>query len=240
VNLFQGLYLGEVVLLFLGAITFVVLIVRLTMGKKVQVALFFVCIICIGYPSIKSFQYKDFTVTLANETAELQKNPTDAKTRQEVEKTLAKVESRPAPNAEVSTVIARAQFAIGNEAAAQTNLQKALAADPKAPEALALKEKIGAIQQLDQLTAQVKSNPQNDATKQELKLRIEQASKVPIANQDALAKVARAQAAIGNQQEAAGTAEKVFKINPNSPAALEFEEVGRNSAALGQSRLSCE
>ena len=223
-NLFQGLYLGEVVLLFLGVVLFLVLIVLLLRGKKGLIGYFFVCIICIGYPSIKSFQYKDFTVTLANDTAALQKDPTDANKRQEVEKTLAKIESRPAPNAEVSTVIARAQFAIGNEAGAQENLKKALAADPKAPEALALKEKIGAIQLLDQLTAQVKSNPQNDAAKQELKLRIEQASKVPISNQDALAKVARAQAAIGNQQEAAGTAEKVFKINPNSQAAIELKK----------------
>jgi hypothetical protein len=50
-----------VVLLFLGAITFLVLIARLALGKKVQIPLFFVCIICIGYPSIKSFQYRDFT-----------------------------------------------------------------------------------------------------------------------------------------------------------------------------------
>jgi tetratricopeptide (TPR) repeat protein len=224
VNLFQGLYLGEVVLLVLGVILFLALIVLLLRGKKGLIGYFVVCIVCIGYPSVKSFQYGEFSVTLANETAELQKDPTNPEVRQQVEKTLAQIESRPAPNAEVSTVIARAQFAVGNEAAAQVNLQKALAADPKAPEALALKEKIGAIQQLDQLTAQVKSNPQNDAAKQELKLRIEQASKVPIANQEALAKVARAQAAIGNPQEAAVTAEKVFKINPNSAAALELKK----------------
>jgi hypothetical protein len=223
-NLFQGLYLGEVVLLILGVILFLALIVLLLRRKKGLIGYFVVCVVCIGYPSIKSFQYKDFTVTLADETTALQKNPTDPQARQAVEKTLVQVESRPAPNAMTSTLIARAQFAVGNEAA-QVNLEKALAGDPKSPTALALKEKIGAIQQLDPLTAAVKSNPENAAAKAELTTKIEQATKEPIANQAALAKLAQAQAAIGKSQEAASTAEKVFKINPSAPSAIALKKL---------------
>lgn len=224
-NLFQGLYLGEVVLLVLGVILFLALIVLLLRGKKGLIGYFVVCVVCIGYPSIKSFQYGEFSVTLANETTALQKDPGDPQARQAVEKTLAQIESRPAPNAQASALIARAQFAVGNEAAAEVNLQKALAADPKAPEALALKEKIGAIQQLAQLTAAVKSNPENAAARAELTTKIEQATKEPIANQEALAKVAQAQAAIGKSQEAATTAEKVFKINPNAASAIALKKL---------------
>jgi len=101
-------------------------------------------------------------------------------------------------------------------------LQKALHADPRSTEALALKQKIDAIQQLDRLTAKVKSNPQNAAAKEELDQHLAQATREPIANPDALAKVAQAQAAIGNQQEAVRNAEKVIKISPNSAAAIEL------------------
>jgi tetratricopeptide (TPR) repeat protein len=105
------------------------------------------------------------------------------------------------------------------------NLQKALQEDPKSTEALELKEKIGAIQQLDRLTEQVKSDPQNEAAKQELTSRLEQAARVPIANPQALAKVALAQAAIGRPQEAASTAEKAIKISPNAASSTALKRL---------------
>jgi len=221
-NFFGGLYSYEVVMLILGVILFVVSIILLIRGRKGLAGYFVLAIAMVGYPSIRSIEYKDGAITIEKNTHELQQDPTNPQTRQALRQELAKIESRPVPDARTATIIARAQFALGNETAAAANLQKALYSDPRSSEALALKQKIDAIQQLDRLTAEVKSNPQNATAKEDLAKHLAQATREPIANPDALAKVAQAQAAMGNHQEAVSNAEKAIKINPNSPAAIEL------------------
>ncbi len=223
-NFFQGLYSYEIILLVLGVVLFVVSIVLLLRGKTGLVVYFLVSIIMIGYPSITSIQYKDGAITIEKDTQTLQQDPTNPQARQAVQQELAKFESRPITDPHIATVFARAQFAVGNETAASVNLQKALQADPKSADALQLKQKIDAIQQLDRLSTEVKGNPQNAAAKQELTERLAQATKVPVSNPAALVKLASAQAAMGNQQEALSIVEKAIKINPSDKAAIELKK----------------
>jgi tetratricopeptide (TPR) repeat protein len=222
-SLLQGLHLYEIVLMVMGVIVFALAIPRMLKGKKDAIAYILVAAILVGWTSVKSFEFGKITVELNNQTEELLKNPTDTATRQAMVANLQKIEGRSSSDPRVATIIARAQFATGNETAAETNLNQALKADPKLPEAVALREKIASIRKLDQLTQQVKSNPQNEAAKQELTQHLALVEREPLANPNALAKVAQAQAAVGNQQAATGAAEKVIKINPNSAAALELK-----------------
>jgi hypothetical protein len=222
-SLLQGLYLYEIIMMVLGVILSFYALALLKSTPKTGIGCFLVCAIFIGWPSIQSFAYKDGELKVEKAIHKLQEDPTDGQARQIVKDNLPKLERRPAPNAQVATAIARAQFAIGNEAAAEASLNQALKADPQLPEAVALREKIASIRKLDQLTQQVKSNPLNEAAKQELAQQLAQVVNEPIANPDALAKLAQAQATIGNQQAAASAAAKVSKISPNSAAAMELK-----------------
>jgi hypothetical protein len=223
-SLLQGLHLYEIVMMVLGVILFIRVLFLMKSNPKSAVAYFLVSAIFIAWPSIQSIEFAGVIAKVNNQTDELLKNPTDTGTRQAMVENLKKIEGRSSSDPRIATIIARAQFATGNETAAEANLNLALKADPKLPEALALRQKIVSSQKLDQLTEQVKSNPQNEVAKQELAQHLDQVAKEPIANPNVLAKVAQAQAAVGNQQAAAGTAEKVFKISPNSAAALELKK----------------
>jgi tetratricopeptide (TPR) repeat protein len=224
-SLLQGLHLYEIVLMVLGVILFIRALFLMKSSPKSGAAYFLISAIFIGWPSVKSIEFGEITVELNNQTEELLKNPTDTVTRQAVVENLKKIEGRSTSDPHIITLIARAQFATGNEAAAETNLNQALKADPKLPEALALRQKIASIQKLDQLTEQVKSNPQNEAAKQELTQHLAQVAKEPIANPNALATVAQAQAAVGNKQEAAGNAAKALQISPNVKRASELKNL---------------
>ena len=222
-SLLQGLHLYELVMMVLGVILFLRALFLMKSNPKSTVAYFLVAAIFIGWPSVKSIQFLGVVTNLNSDTDKLLQNPTDTTTRQAVEENLKMVEGRPTSDARTAAVIARAQFAVGNETAAETNLKQALQTDPKLPEAVALQQKIASIQNLGQLTQQVKTNPQDGAAKQQLATHLAQVENEPLANPSALAKVAQAQAAIGNQQAAVRAADKVLKINPNSAAALELK-----------------
>jgi len=221
-SLLDGLLLYEIVMMVLGVILFFYALVLLKSTPKTGMGCLFVCAIFIGWPSIQSLEFKDGEFKVEKATDKLEKDPTDAQARQIVKDNLPKLEGRPVRNPQVATAIARAQFAIGNEDAAEASLSQALKANSQLPEALALREKTASIQKLDLLTKQVESNPQNETAKQELTQQLTQVVKEPIANPNALAKVAQAQAAIGNRSAAVSAAEKVSKISPNSAVAMEL------------------
>ena len=221
----QGLHLYEIVLMVLGVILFFRVLFLMKSSPKSAAGYFLISAIFIGWPSVKSIEFGKITVELNHQTEELLKNPTDTATRQAVAENLKKNEGRSSSDPHIATIIARAQFATGNETAAEANLNQALKADPKLPEALALRQKIASIQKLDKLTEQVKSNPQNEAAKQDLTQQLGQVAKEPIANPNALATVAQAQAAVGNKQEAAGNAAKALQISPNLKRANELKNL---------------
>src|SRR5678815_2011808 len=176
-SLLQGLHLFEIVMMVLGVILFFYALPKITSKPKTAIGCFLVCAIFIGWPSIQSIEYGKLVVTLKDANDKLLKDPTDAQARHVVADNLPKVEGRPARNAQVATAIASAQFAIGNEAAAEASLNQALGANPQFPEALALREKIASIRKLDQLTLKVESNLQDEAAKQELTQQLAQVVK---------------------------------------------------------------
>jgi hypothetical protein len=223
-SLLQGLHLYELVMMVLGVILFFRVLFLMQSNPKSAVAYFLVSAIFIGWPSVKSIEIGGAVANLSGETDKLLQNPTNSATRQAIEENLKKVEGRSASDPRTAAVIARAQFAIGNEPAAEASLKQALKGDPTLPEAVALQQKIASIQKLDELTQQVKNNPQDDPAKQQLAQHLAQVEREPLANPNALSKVAQAQAAIGNQQAAARAADTVLTINPNSAAALELKK----------------
>jgi len=220
-SLFNGLYLYEVVMLFLGAFLFIVLVLALVyqmMHKRNfagLLAFFVLSIVMMGYPSIKSVQFQNDTLTIDKTTHDLQSKPADAQVRSELEKEVAKVSDRPTSDPAALTRLANAQFALGNETAAEQNVQKALQRDPNAQPAQELQKKIIAFHNLDSMATQVEKHPDDPAAKQELQQALNQASQQPTANPGALTKIAKAQAVLGQQEKATENVNKALQINPN-------------------------
>jgi tetratricopeptide (TPR) repeat protein len=220
--LFYGLYLYEVVLLVLGIVFFVVLLLAFGYYMKQNrsitplLAFFVVAIAMIGYPSIKSIQIKDDMVTIEKQTQRLEENPTDASARTTLQETVAKVEQRPISNAPALTTIAKAQFALGNDAQAASTADKALQSDPQATEAKNLKSKIDEVNRLHVLATTVEANPADANARAQLQRSVAGLSGTKLASPKALSELARGQAALGDHEKALETANTAVTISPAS------------------------
>jgi len=228
-NFFDGLYPYEIIMLVLGVLLFLVLIlafvVLLTRGKSYgKLLLFFaIPIIMIGFPSIKSFEISTDSIKLVKDTMALEKDPTNNNLRASLEQTVAKVAARPIADPSVSTTIARAQLALGNDNAAEERIDKALKETPQLPAALELKKRIELDRKLSALTLQVEQNPDNATAKTELTRTVKEVDKFQIANPETLTTVARAQKLLGDETKAQENVDKALTINPNLAPALQLK-----------------
>jgi len=220
-NLFDGLYPYEAVLMVLGVVLFVVLviafIVLIVKGRPFGTLLSFfaVPVVMIGFPSIKSIQFHDGVVTVDKLTHDLQQDPTNAALRTSLDKQVAEVTSRPTTNPASVAAIGSAQFALGDHIAAAINLRKALEAAPQLTQALELKKRIDLDNTLTKVITQVQQHPDDAAAKESLRKAVAEAGQLQIASPQLLTNIARAHAAIGNRTEALNLADKALAINPS-------------------------
>jgi tetratricopeptide (TPR) repeat protein len=241
---FEGLYFHEVVLLVLGVLLFVMLVIgffyQLVHKRSMAPLLpfFSIPIAMIGFSSVKSIQYKDGLIAIDKTTQQLQENPTDTSLRQTLQQQVAKIAARPSSNPQSTVLVAKAQYALGDEEAAKNNLQKALQASPTDPAAHELQRKIAVVDSLKQLASQVEADPANDAAKARLASTLAQTSELKLASPVAVVQVARAQTALGEHTKALENTQKVLAIAPNSPTALQLQNTikSRITAPPSQNR----
>jgi tetratricopeptide (TPR) repeat protein len=236
--LFHGLFLYEVVLLVLGIVFFVVLLFAFGCYMKQNrsitplLAFFMVSIVMIGYPSIKSIQIKDDMLTIEKETQRLEANPTDASARTTLQQTVANLEQRPITSASDLTVIAKAQFALGNDAQAASTADKALQSDPQSSEAKNLKSKVDEVNRLHVLATTVEANPADANARAQLHSLVAQLSDTKLANPKALTELARGLAALGDRQKALETANTAVAISPASTETRQLRDSIKNRTAV--------
>ena len=228
-NLFDGLHLYEIVLLVLGVVLFVALLVALLrlvfQGKPFGglLAFFALPIVMIAYPSIKSIEIGNDTVTIEKYTSALREDPTNPATRETLKKAVANLTARPIGRADRAITLASAQLALGDERAAVENLRKAQRIDPAAPAALELQKRIDVVHNLDRLTTAVEARPTDPNTKAELSRTLADATKTRFADPNALASIARAQTAVGDHKLAIESAEKALAIDPKLQVARDVK-----------------
>jgi hypothetical protein len=219
----DGLYLGEVVLLALGVVLFFVLIfafiynLRRQRSLKPLFAFFLVPIVMIGYPTIKSVQYKDGAVTLDKMTRELAENPADTKLRDALDEKVKEVAPRVANSPTDAVKLARAQFDLGHEEEAKRSLERVPPSHADVPEARELKARIDQVDRLRNLAVKVEANPGDQQSRAELQRTLATADQVKWTNPNALAAVSKAQSAVGEQAKAKASIEKAIRIAPNIP-----------------------
>jgi tetratricopeptide (TPR) repeat protein len=231
-SIFRGLYPFEILIMCLGALLFVVMLIALIAylirGKSVAglVVFFVLSVGMLGFPALKAIQYKDGLVSLEFQVLPaLERNPEDATARENLGKALKVVEGRPA-DAEASLTIAKAQWAMGNEQAAVAALRPALSASAPSTTnaAKAVNERIENVQKLEQLTARAEQNP-SAVDRTELQRQLNQVTRQQVVSPQTAATVARAHAALGQNEQAAQNAKKALAINPNLVAAPQLKAI---------------
>lgn len=188
-----------------------------------------IALVMVGYPSIKSFQYKDGVFDLEKQTREVQADPQDKAARASLNAVVAQMAPRvQTGTAQEITKLAAAQYALGKESAAKAALDKALSRDPQAEPALALKNRIESIDQIRKLNTLAQSQPQNDAIKRQLAQTVSiVSSQFKLANPNAILDVARAQITLGEHKAALDNLNKVISIQPSVQATRLKEELNK-------------
>ena len=110
--------------------------------------------------------------------------------------------------------LSKAQFVLGDEQAASITAAKALQKDPQQPTAKEVQTKVEGLKQIELLTAKVKSNPTDQAAKEQLNQTVNTVSRQPLVSPTVMLKVANAQTALGNHEQAEKNLILVRKINP--------------------------
>jgi hypothetical protein len=133
-NLFDGLFLYEITLLFLGALLFVILCIGLLIyflkKEPINHLLFFfiIPVIMIGFPGINQISISNDKIELTKNQQKLIDNPNDSVAREKVEQITEKLENRASsPNALVQ--ISTSNLLLGNSEKAIVLADKALASD---------------------------------------------------------------------------------------------------------------
>jgi tetratricopeptide (TPR) repeat protein len=171
----------------------------------------------IGYPTIKSVQYKDGALTLDKLTRELAENPTDVKLREALEEKVKDVAPRVANSPKDTVKLAQAQFDLGHEDEAVRCLERVPASNDSVPEVRELRARLDQVDRLRSLAGKVEANPGDQQSRAELQRNLAAADQVKWANPNALAVVSKAQSAVGEHTKAQASIEKAIRIAPNTP-----------------------
>ena len=190
--LFDGLTLGELVLLIGGGAFFIALLVLFVIkasknqSYKGLLPFFAIPIVMMGFPTITSIKINQDGVDIENQVQALQNNPNDEASRKALESNVSFLKSRPFKDPATVAKIARAEYALGQDADAAQNLQKALQVDPKQQVALQLRQRMEVASKLSELTAKAQAQPKNPEIRNQLQQTTVQANQLKYANPKAL------------------------------------------------------
>ena len=225
-SFFSGLYLYQVVMLAAGVLLFTVTLILLVIltatGKEIgKLFLFFaLSIVMIGFPAYSKIEISKDGVKLEKDTQQLLRNPTDKALRDRLSAEATKLSTRPYSDPKMLTTVARAQIALGDNGAAEQNVNKALQIAPRNAEAMDVKKRLELDRNLEQLTTRLERSPNDHAAKAQLDQVVSEASKMQLASPVTITNLARAHAALGNQAQAAENVDKALRIDPNLAPAL--------------------
>jgi tetratricopeptide (TPR) repeat protein len=226
----SGLYAYQVVMLVAGALLFLVTLILLVIlaatGKEIgKLVLFFgLSIVMIGFPTYSKIKITRDGLELDKETQELLRNPTDKTLRDSLSTGVTKLSAKPLSDPKMLATLARAQIVLGDNGAAEQVLNKALQIAPRDPAVMAVEKRLELDRNLEQLTARMEQNPNDNAARAQLDQVVQEASKIPLASPVTLTNLARAHAALGNQVQANATIEKALRIDPNLVPALVLKD----------------
>jgi hypothetical protein len=125
----------QIAMLVCGVLLFLAALGCLVAGRsaKLVTSLFLFAILMIGFPSIKSFKVMGAEFELNRSLAAVEKDPTDVAARNKLATQVAQLSKQTNLTAETRVTLAKAQFVLGQDKEAATNLRSALKEKPNLP-----------------------------------------------------------------------------------------------------------
>ncbi len=220
----DGLYLYEIVLLFLGIFLFVVLVMVLVFFVikhrpiKSLVLFFPIPIVMIGFPGIQNFQLGKDLLYVERAKRQIAENPSDSATKAELDKRLKSLESRPITDPDFLREIAEGEAAVGDSVKALEMTEKIIQNNPPSEDTKRLWERLATpTVKLEQGISKVSENPENEKTREKLadQLKKFENSSVQLSPY-AIYQTARAHLALGDTTKAISQLDSVIKDKPDN------------------------
>ena len=241
-KLLDGLFLYEIIMLGMGVLLFLLLtiafVVQLVRSKPYSRLLpaFGLPILMVGFPGIQSFEIGSDAIKVKTNSEKLLSDPSNQEARASLSTAVQSLAGRPIKDPGTTLSIARAQIALGENAQAEQKIDQVLKASPQLAEAQQLKQRIELDRKLVSLTAALQKDAADPAARRELARTVEKATTVRIANPVTFTNLARAQAALGQDAEAARNVEQALTIKPDFASAVELKKTIRVAPAAAATR----
>ncbi|MFK8010145.1 MAG: hypothetical protein AB8H03_27575 [Saprospiraceae bacterium] len=221
-NLFDGLFLYEIILMLLGSVLFGVVIFLMVKNKELNKEHLMgigLAIVMIAFPSIKSFSISDGIINIERDLEELKENPNDKDLEKSLEQDLGTIGDRPISNAERLTTLSEANLELGKKEKASTLAKEALV---KAPKNLQAAEVVNVIE-VDKKIESLKSNPNDRKAKDELKAEIKKLKKIPTNSGRRTSHIAQGYEALGDEVMARAYVDSTRMYQPKHPIIKKYE-----------------
>jgi len=221
-NLFDGLFLYEIILMLLGSILFGVVIFLMVRNKELNKNHLMgigLAIVMIAFPSIKSFSISDGIINIERDLEELKSKPNDIELEKLLEHDLGTIGDRPISNAESLTTLSEANLELGKKEKASTLAKEALI---KSPQNLQAAEVINVIE-VDKKIEILKSNPTDTNAINELETEIKKLKEIPTNSGRRTSQIALGYQALGNEVMAKAYVDSTKMYQPRHPFIKKYE-----------------
>lgn len=229
-SLMNVLHPHEIVMLGAGCLLLVVLmglLVRQVSKDRPYTGLllfFMIPLAMMGWPSIKAMEVRVDSIRIEKTTSALLEDPSNSELRKQLEEDVAKIASRPIVDPEIATRLARAQFELGHEAAAEATIDKVLEVEAQAAGPLEVQKQIQFFRNIRELTTTLDKLPQDPEALSNLKVAVLQMETTSSANVEALSLAAEAEYHVGNPTKAEELSAVVLQIDPSNMSARQLRE----------------
>lgn len=221
-DLFDGLFLYEIILMILGSVLFCVVIFLMIKSKELNKNHLMgigLAIVMIAFPSIKSFSISDGIINIERDLEELKENPNDKTIEKNLEQDLGSIGNRPINNPESLTTLSEANLELGKKEKAASLAKEALIKSPKNLEAA---EVVNVIE-VDKKIKKVKSNPTDQKAIEELKADIKKLESIPTNSGRRTSHIAQGYEILGNERMAKAYIDSTKMYQPKHPIIKKYE-----------------
>lgn len=221
-NLFDGLFLYEIILMLLGSVLFGVVIFLVVKNKELNknhLMGISLAIVMIAFPSIKSFSISDGIINIERDLEELKEDPNNKALEKSLEQDLGTIGDRPINNAESLTTLSKANLELGKKEKASSLAKEALVKQPKNMQAA---EVVNVIE-VDKKIEKVKSNPNDQQAKEELRADIKKLKEIPTNSGRRTSYIAQGYEALGDETMAKAYVDSTKVYQPKNPFIKKYE-----------------
>jgi tetratricopeptide (TPR) repeat protein len=214
-KIFDGMFLYEITLLFLGIVLFLVMIVIL-IGKvytrqslNVLIPFFVLPVVMIGFPGISQANFMNGMLTLQTKTNLALEQPDNQELLDEISQEVANLSSRPIRRPENLMILGEAYEAVGKNNEAERVSEAVLQKQPDNADAQNLQLRLSLRENIEQ----VRENPEDTQAVREMKRNISALEASPERDTRDMLLLTRVHNTLGDASKAEIYADSVRKMN---------------------------